>query len=124
MRRFVPPDRPPPDRGDPAMDLEEMMGKPVGEIGKVSQVDGTEIVDHPAIISAAPPPGQAFLETRSVALRHMWVSIWHRMGPRHAVLRGRSPIGRGRALKPPPVWVRIPPSPPRSCIHIASGLCP
>jgi hypothetical protein len=26
---------------------------------------------------------------------------------------GRSPIGRGRALKPPPVRVRIPPSPRR-----------
>ena len=26
--------------------------------------------------------------------------------------RGRSPIGRGRALKPPPVRVRVPPSPP------------
>ncbi len=29
-------------------------------------------------------------------------------------LRGRSPIGRGRALKPPPVRVRLPPSPPIS----------
>jgi hypothetical protein len=27
------------------------------------------------------------------------------------IARGRSPIGRGRALKPPPVRVRIPPSP-------------
>ena len=27
-------------------------------------------------------------------------------------LGGRSPIGRGRALKPPPVRVRVPPSPP------------
>jgi hypothetical protein len=35
------------------MDLEEMMGKPVGEMWR-GQFDGAEIVDHPTIISAVP----------------------------------------------------------------------
>ena len=77
----------PPHRRLLPVQAEDVVREAAGERVEVGQVDLAEVMHHGAILTA--------VSTRS-----------------RMVAGGRSPTGRGRALKPSPVRVRIPPPPP------------
>ncbi len=118
----VPRGRGPVGRRDPADHGARALARPGGDWSTGSTGRGTR--SSRPWRSSSPPvrasePGRA-PEPATGADQHLrfasgvtpWAAWLARVGGLTPRLRGRSPTGRGRALKPPPVRVRLPPSPP------------